>query len=167
MSDTAQAPVAEAQPGATWADRLRALGHELDTDGLRAVRLRYRPNGALVVEAERRRGTGGIPIGRRYDINELTEIARAARRRRGTGRPDVAPGRYELALRLMGSWIDRQRCSAFETGDDEDSEAVITRCTCSGNHGGVRLADMEQARAAWFAAMRSRRSDDPSSPARA
>jgi hypothetical protein len=157
MDAAPKAPVAEIPPGATWTDRLRALGHELDADGLRNVRLRYRPNGALVVEAERRRGNGGVPVGRRYDIDELAQISRGARERRGTGRPDVTPGRYELALRLMGGWIDRQHCLAFETGDDQDSEGVIARCVCSGNHGGVRLADMEQARSAWLAATRARR----------
>lgn len=157
MDAAPQALGEETPPGATWTDRLRALGHELDTDGLRNVRLRYRPNAALVVEGERRRGAGGIPIGRRYAIDELTQIAREARGRRGTGRPDTTPGRYELALRLMGSWIDRHHCVAFETGDDQDSEGVIARCACAGNHGGVRLADMEQARAAWLAATRARR----------
>ena len=153
-------PVDDTPPGATWTDRLRALGHELDTDGLRNVRLRYRPNAALVVEGERRRGSGGVPIGRRYAIDELAQIAREARGRRGTGRANATPGRYELALRLMGSWIDRQQCTAFETGDDQDTEGVITRCLCIGNHGGVRLADMEQARAAWLASTRARRTED-------
>ena len=156
-----QTPTAdETPPGATWTDRLRALGHELDTDGLRNVRLRYRPNAALVVDGERRRGSGGVPIGRRYAIDELAQISRVARGRRGTGRADVTPGRYELAFRLMGSWIDRQQCMAFETGDDQDSEGVIARCVCPGNHGGVRLADMEQARSAWLAATRARRAEE-------
>jgi hypothetical protein len=87
----------------------------------------------------------------------LAQIAREARSRRGTGRADAPPGRYELALRLMGSWIDRHQCVAFETGDDQDSEGVIARCVCAGNHGGVRLADMDQARSAWQAATRARR----------
>jgi len=156
-----QVPTAEeTQPGATWTDRLRALGHELDADGLRNVRLRYRPNAALVVEGERRRGTGGVPIGRRYAVDELAQISREARGRRGTGRANATPGRYELAFRLMGSWIDRQKCVAFETGDDQDSDGVIARCVCSGSHGGVRLADMEQARSAWLAATRARRQDE-------
>jgi hypothetical protein len=155
-------PAGEPQPGTTWTDRLRALGHELDADGLRTVHLRYRPAAALVVEAERRRGAGGVAVGRRYDIQELTAIARAARERRGTGRPDVAPGRYELALRLLGGWIDRQGCTAFEMGDDTETEGVVARCTCPRNHGGVRLADMEQARAAWFAAARSRKAEERS-----
>lgn len=155
------APAAEEmQPGATWTDRLRALGHELDIDGLRTVRLRYRPNAALLVEGERRRGAGCVPIGRRYDIDELAQIAREARGRRGTGRANVTPGRYELAFRLMGTWVDRQQCLAFETGDDQDSEGVIARCVCSGNHGGVRLADMQQARSAWLAATQARRLDE-------
>lgn len=159
MDEAPRASV-EPLPGATWTDRLRALGHELDADGLRNVRLRYRPGGALLVEAERRRGAGGVPIGRRYNVDELADIARNARSRRGASKMDAAPGRYELALRLMGSWIDRQRCTAFETGDDQDSEGVIARCVCAANHGGVRLADMEQARAAWFTAMRARRADE-------
>ena len=150
----------EQQPGATWTDRLRALGHELDADGLRNVHLRYRPGAALVVEAERRRGATGVTVGRRYDVEELTAISRAARDRRGSGRPDATPGRYELALRLLGGWLDRQGCNGFEMGDDSDTEGVIARCACGQNHGGVRLADMEQARAAWVAAARARRTDE-------
>lgn len=160
MSHAAETRTGAEQPGTTWADRLRALGHELDVDGLRNVRLRYRPAAALVVDAERRRGAGGIPIGRRYNIDELTQISRVARGRRGTGRADVPPSRYELALRLMGSWIDRQHCEAFEVNDEPDSEAVIARCQCAGTHGGVRLSDMEQARSAWLAAARTRRNEE-------
>ncbi len=151
-------------PGTTWMDRLRALGHELDADGLRNVHLRYRPGAALVVEAERRRGAGGVTIGRRYDIDELGAISKAARERRGSGRPDALPGRYELALRLLGGWLDKQACNTFEMGDDTDTEGVIARCACPENHGGVRLADMEQARTAWVAAARARRPGDDRAP---
>lgn len=165
MHELSNTPAEETQPGSNWADRLRALGHELDADGLHNVRLRYRPAAALVVEAERRRGAGGVPVGRRYDIDELAAISRVARGRRGTGRADTPPGRYELALRLMGSWIDRQTCVAFEMGDDPESDGVIARCQCAGNHGGRRLADMDQARAAWFAAARARRAEERSSQA--
>jgi hypothetical protein len=109
----------EGTPRQDWEEVLRCVGAFADEEGLKEILLLERPEG-LVLQGLRFDGGGamsdalGTLTKRTYELNDeaIAELMEVRYARRGSGAPgdhrDIT-NYYEMALRLLGRYIDGQR----------------------------------------------------------
>lgn len=137
----------EGTPRQDWEEVLRSVGQFVDTEGLKEILFLEREEG-FILQGLKFRGGGaasetlGSLAKTTYDLNDerIAELMEVGHADRGEGAEAPAPDReitdyYELALRILGAYIDSQHphdVFFFE----QDGSFVVRLFGAPGSHGG-------------------------------